>query len=148
MGVGGKDVHEQDEFGKEVKIEYVPRANVPATHTVVPNTMHAKLLSSVHSKEVVGYMDEVNKLIKEKEITGVKEEEIILKNGQPARSLCSDRTHTYSPPGDAGLTGEKIVVDTYGYWGAHGGGQVYFLLLQMIKSVMKSKLSKRFLPRR
>jgi S-adenosylmethionine synthetase len=26
------------------------------------------------------------------------------------------------PHGDAGLTGRKIVVDTYGGWGAHGGG--------------------------
>merc|ERR1712223_878182 len=24
--------------------------------------------------------------------------------------------------GDAGLTGRKIIVDTYGGWGAHGGG--------------------------
>lgn len=28
-----------------------------------------------------------------------------------------------SPPqGDAGVTGRKIIVDTYGGWGAHGGG--------------------------
>ena len=26
------------------------------------------------------------------------------------------------PLGDAGLTGRKIIVDTYGGWGAHGGG--------------------------
>jgi len=26
------------------------------------------------------------------------------------------------PVGDAGLTGRKIIVDTYGGWGAHGGG--------------------------
>lgn len=26
------------------------------------------------------------------------------------------------PAGDAGLTGRKIIVDTYGGWGAHGGG--------------------------
>jgi S-adenosylmethionine synthetase len=26
------------------------------------------------------------------------------------------------PCGDAGLTGRKIIVDTYGGWGAHGGG--------------------------
>ena len=25
------------------------------------------------------------------------------------------------PMGDAGLTGRKIIVDTYGGWGAHGG---------------------------
>jgi S-adenosylmethionine synthetase len=24
--------------------------------------------------------------------------------------------------GDGGLTGRKIIVDTYGGWGAHGGG--------------------------
>lgn len=27
-----------------------------------------------------------------------------------------------SSQGDAGLTGRKIIVDTYGGWGAHGGG--------------------------
>lgn len=27
-----------------------------------------------------------------------------------------------SRQGDAGLTGRKIIVDTYGGWGAHGGG--------------------------
>ena len=26
------------------------------------------------------------------------------------------------PQGDAGVTGRKIIVDTYGGWGAHGGG--------------------------
>lgn len=29
---------------------------------------------------------------------------------------------TGGPMGDAGLTGRKIIVDTYGGWGAHGGG--------------------------
>ncbi|MGI9178785.1 MAG: methionine adenosyltransferase domain-containing protein, partial [Pirellulales bacterium] len=26
------------------------------------------------------------------------------------------------PHGDCGLTGRKIIVDTYGGWGRHGGG--------------------------
>jgi len=26
------------------------------------------------------------------------------------------------PAGDCGLTGRKIIVDTYGGWGGHGGG--------------------------
>lgn len=30
--------------------------------------------------------------------------------------------HIGGPPSDAGLTGRKIIVDTYGGWGAHGGG--------------------------
>lgn len=28
----------------------------------------------------------------------------------------------FPPQGDAGVTGRKIIVDTYGGWGAHGGG--------------------------
>ena len=28
----------------------------------------------------------------------------------------------HTSQGDAGLTGRKIIVDTYGGWGAHGGG--------------------------
>lgn len=31
-------------------------------------------------------------------------------------------TSALPPQGDAGLTGRKIIVDTYGGWGAHGGG--------------------------
>ena len=30
--------------------------------------------------------------------------------------------HVAASQGDAGLTGRKIIVDTYGGWGAHGGG--------------------------
>src|SRR3954469_19471612 len=30
--------------------------------------------------------------------------------------------HIYRLQGDAGLSGRKIIVDTYGGWGAHGGG--------------------------
>ena len=45
------------------------------------------------------------------------------------------------PQGDAGLTGRKIIVDTYGGWGAHGGGAfsgkdaskvVYFNLMSFV----------------
>jgi S-adenosylmethionine synthetase len=48
------------------------------------------------------------------------------------KDLLDDRTVYYlnpsgkfeigGPQGDAGLTGRKIIVDTYGGWGAHGGG--------------------------
>uniref|UniRef100_A0A914R708 methionine adenosyltransferase n=1 Tax=Parascaris equorum TaxID=6256 RepID=A0A914R708_PAREQ len=34
---------------------------------------------------------------------------------------CGD-FHIGGPQCDAGLTGRKIIVDTYGGWGAHGGG--------------------------
>merc|ERR1711916_314777 len=59
--------------------------------------------------------------------------------------------------GDAGLTGRKIIIDTYGGWGAHGGGafsgedptkvdrSAAYACRQMAKSVVKSGLCKRAL---
>ena len=79
-------------------------------------------------------MDEMNKLIKEKGITGNQGEEIIFKSGVPAMS-CTVTARACASQGDAGLTGRKIVVDTYGDW----GGQVYCLHLQAALSVMKSE---------
>merc|ERR1712187_87238 len=61
------------------------------------------------------------------------------------------------PQGDAGLTGRKIIIDTYGGWGAHGGGafsgkdptkvdrSAAYVCRQMAKSVVKSGLSARCL---
>merc|ERR1712085_209750 len=58
--------------------------------------------------------------------------EIKLKSGKAALSLYGAHTHNHinpsgkfiigGPQGDAGLTGRKIIIDTYGGWGAHGGG--------------------------
>lgn len=39
-----------------------------------------------------------------------------------SRVQCSILSLVLCPQGDAGLTGRKIIVDTYGGWGAHGGG--------------------------
>merc|ERR1712184_220912 len=93
--------------------------------------------------------------------------EITLKNGKPALSLFGDHTHLHinpsgkfiigGPQGDAGLTGRKIIIDTYGGWGAHGGGafsgkdptkvdrSAAYICRQMAKSVVKSGLCKRAL---
>merc|ERR1719439_538183 len=110
-------------------------------HTVVISTQHAEPLKAQRSKEVAGYtgpdatapsMEEMNKLIEEKVVRRTLSE-IKLKNGKAALTLFSDAdTHLYinpsgkfiigGPQGDAGLTGRKIIIDTYGGWGAHGGG--------------------------
>lgn len=61
------------------------------------------------------------------------------------------------PHGDAGLTGRKIIIDTYGGWGAHGGGAFSgkdptkvdrsgaYIVRQAAKSVVASKLARRAL---
>jgi S-adenosylmethionine synthetase len=76
-------------------------------------------------------MEQMNKLIVE-EVVKKTLEEITLKNGSKAITLFGDFTHLHinpsgkfiigGPQGDAGLTGRKIIIDTYGGWGAHGGG--------------------------
>lgn len=56
--------------------------------------------------------------------------EKIVKKVIPAELLVDTKYHIQpsglfiigGPQGDAGLTGRKIIVDTYGGWGAHGGG--------------------------
>ncbi|KAK6937218.1 S-adenosylmethionine synthetase, N-terminal [Dillenia turbinata] len=59
------------------------------------------------------------------------------------------------PHGDAGLTGRKIVVDTYGGWGAHGGGAFSgkdptkvdrsgaYIVRQAAKSIVANGLARR-----
>merc|ERR1711976_88430 len=144
-------------------------------HTVVISTQHAEPGKAVRSKECDGYkgpemtaptMEMMNKHI-EKEVIVKCLEEIMLKNGKPAVSLYGDHTHLHinpsgkfiigGPQGDAGLTGRKIIIDTYGGWGAHGGGafsgkdptkvdrSAAYICRQMAKSVVKSGLSKRAL---
>merc|ERR1712118_315363 len=144
-------------------------------HTVVISTQHAEPGKAVRSKECDGYkgpemtaptMEMMNKHI-EKDVIVKCLEEIKLKNGQPAVTLYGDHTHLHinpsgkftigGPQGDAGLTGRKIIIDTYGGWGAHGGGafsgkdptkvdrSAAYICRQMAKSVVKSGLCKRAL---
>merc|ERR1712083_1069832 len=143
--------------------------------TVVISTQHAEPLKATRRKECAGYsgedmtapsMEDMNKLIVEKVIKATLSE-IKLKNGDAAISLYGDFTHLHinpsgkfiigGPQGDAGLTGRKIIIDTYGGWGAHGGGafsgkdptkvdrSAAYACRQMAKSVVKSGLCKRAL---
>merc|ERR1712007_374082 len=121
----------------QVTIEYRQKADGSVEplkiHTVVISTQHAEPLKATRVKEVEGFsgldetapsMEDMNKLIIEKVVKRTLSE-IILKNGQPALTLYGDHTHNFiigGPQGDAGLTGRKIIIDTYGGWGAHGGG--------------------------
>jgi len=161
------------------EIEYLQRTDGSVEpkkiHTVVISTQHAEPSKAVRSKECAGYtgpemtapsMEEMNKLIVE-DVVKETLKEITLKNGEAALTLFGDHTHLHinpsgkfiigGPQGDAGLTGRKIIIDTYGGWGAHGGGafsgkdptkvdrSAAYICRQMAKSVVKSGLCKRAL---
>jgi S-adenosylmethionine synthetase len=85
----------------------------------VPKRIHTVLISTQHTPDVSH--DEIEE--------GVRE--LIIKPTLPAELLDDDlivwvnptgRFVTGGPMGDAGLTGRKIIVDTYGGMGRHGGG--------------------------
>merc|ERR1712238_287280 len=163
----------------QVTIEYLQKVDGSVEpkkiHTVVISTQHAEPLKATRRKECAGYtgadatapsMEEMNKLIVE-EVVKKTLEEIKLKSGASALTLFGDHTHMHinpsgkfiigGPQGDAGLTGRKIIIDTYGGWGAHGGGafsgkdptkvdrSAAYACRQMAKSAVKSGLCKRAL---
>jgi len=163
----------------QVTIQYVEKADGSVEpqkiHTVVISTQHAEPSKAVRTKECAGYkgpemtaptMEEMNKMIVE-DVVKETLKEITLKNGKTALTLFGDHTHLHinpsgkfiigGPQGDAGLTGRKIIIDTYGGWGAHGGGafsgkdptkvdrSAAYICRQMAKSIVRSGLCKRAL---
>jgi S-adenosylmethionine synthetase len=98
----------------QVTVEYRKDggAMVPVrVHTVVISTQHADYVNNEQIR--AGLMEHVIKAV------------------IPARMLDSNTIYHPNPSGrfviggpqgDAGVTGRKIIIDTYGGWGAHGGG--------------------------
>lgn len=121
---------------------------------VVPLRVHTVVISTQHSEDVTN--DEIRK--------GLMEE--IIKKVIPSKYLDektifhlnpSGRFVIGGPQGDAGLTGRKIIVDSYGGWGAHGGGafsgkdptkvdrSAAYAARWVAKSIVASKLARRCL---
>ena len=95
----------------QVSVEYAPDGSVARIDTVVVSTQHAPDVSIEELRE------------------GVVEE--VIKPNLPSRLLDADTRFLVNPTGrfviggpvgDSGLTGRKIIVDTYGGYAAHGGG--------------------------
>lgn len=86
---------------------------------VVPLRVDTVVVSAQHSEDITTEM--LRKEIKEKIVKAVIPAKYIDDNTvyhiQPSGLFIIG-----GPQGDAGLTGRKIIVDTYGGWGAHGGG--------------------------
>jgi S-adenosylmethionine synthetase len=86
---------------------------------MVPKRVHTILISTQHDPDV------------DNETIQAQLREHVIAHVVPA-SLLDDETIYHlnpsgrfvigGPHGDAGVTGRKIIIDTYGGWGAHGGG--------------------------
>jgi len=86
---------------------------------VIPLRVHTIVVSTQHSENVTN--DEIRKGLLE----------VVVKHVIPAKYLDANTVYHLNPSGrfiiggpqgDAGVTGRKIIIDTYGGWGAHGGG--------------------------
>ncbi|XP_058241466.1 S-adenosylmethionine synthase isoform X3 [Hemibagrus wyckioides] len=144
------DRHEEDiGAGDQVTVHYKQEngAMIPLrVHTVVISVQHDDYIS----------LEEQKRILKEKVIKAVVPAKYLddktIYHLQP-----SGRFVIGGPQGDAGLTGRKIIVDTYGGWGAHGGGafsgkdytkvdrSAAYAARWVAKSLVKAKLCKRVL---
>jgi len=95
----------------QVTLEYDQNHNVVRVDTIVVSTQHDDNVSN----------EEIEKDIKEKIIDGVIKDDLLDKNTKIIINP-SGRFVIGGPVGDAGLTGRKIIVDTYGGAAKHGGG--------------------------
>ena len=85
----------------------------------VPTKVHTVVVSTQHSEKVT--LEALRKDIMEKVILAVIPKQYITSDTKYHINPCGNFV-IGGPMGDAGLTGRKIIVDTYGGWGAHGGG--------------------------
>uniref|UniRef100_A0A665VUK2 S-adenosylmethionine synthase n=1 Tax=Echeneis naucrates TaxID=173247 RepID=A0A665VUK2_ECHNA len=121
---------------------------------VVPKRVHTIVISVQHDDCIS--LEEQKRVLKEKVINTVVPAKYLDDNTiyhlQP-----SGRFVIGGPQGDAGVTGRKIIVDTYGGWGAHGGGafsgkdfskvdrSAAYAARWVAKSLVKAKLCRRVL---
>uniref|UniRef100_A0A4D5RAK3 S-adenosylmethionine synthase n=1 Tax=Scolopendra viridis TaxID=118503 RepID=A0A4D5RAK3_SCOVI len=85
----------------------------------IPIRVHTVVVSLQHSEQIS--LEDLREQVMEKVIKKVIPEKYLDKNTSFHINPCGNFI-IGGPQGDAGLTGRKIIVDTYGGWGAHGGG--------------------------
>jgi S-adenosylmethionine synthetase len=85
----------------------------------IPTRVDTVVVSCQHSEEIS--LEQLRHEILEKAIKVVIPEKYLKPDTKFHINPCGNFI-LGGPQGDAGLTGRKIIVDTYGGWGAHGGG--------------------------
>ena len=95
----------------QVTVEFDENGNVKRVHTIVISTQHAEDVT----------LEQIRKDIIEYVIKPVIPSELL--DDEPIYYVNPTGSFVIGgPQGDAGLTGRKIIVDTYGGTGRHGGG--------------------------
>jgi S-adenosylmethionine synthetase len=87
--------------------------------TMIPVRVHTVVISVQHSEDVTNEVirsDLMEQVIKPSIPSNLLDSKTIYHLNPSGRFVIG------GPQGDAGLTGRKIIIDTYGGWGAHGGG--------------------------
>ncbi|VDP43832.1 unnamed protein product [Soboliphyme baturini] len=108
------DSKSQVSFATAVTVEY------KLDHgACVPVHVHSVVLSAQHGPEVT--LEFLRQQLIEHVILPVIPRQYLNDKTVFHVNPCGSFVHG-GPLGDAGLTGRKIIVDTYGGWGAHGGG--------------------------
>eukprot|EP00994_Dinema_validum_P007867 NODE_677_length_1431_cov_653.258321_g506_i0.p1 GENE.NODE_677_length_1431_cov_653.258321_g506_i0~~NODE_677_length_1431_cov_653.258321_g506_i0.p1 ORF type:complete len:405 (-),score=118.63 NODE_677_length_1431_cov_653.258321_g506_i0:175-1389(-) len=102
----------------QVTVEY-EKVQTGARCNITPKRVECILISQQHADGVSN--DVIRKALREDIIDKVIPKELMDSNTKFHLNP-SGRFVIGGPQGDAGLTGRKIIVDTYGGWGAHGGG--------------------------
>jgi S-adenosylmethionine synthetase len=119
---------------------------------MIPIRVHTVLISTQHNEDVTNeqiHKDLMEHVIKPVVPAKYLDEETIFHLNPSGRFVIG------GPHGDAGLTGRKIIIDTYGGWGAHGGGAFSgkdptkvdrsgaYIVRQVAKSIVASGLARR-----
>jgi len=120
----------------------------------IPTRVHTVVVSTQHSEKVT--LEALRKDIMEKVVLTTIPKQYITPETKYHINPCGNFV-IGGPMGDAGLTGRKIIVDTYGGWGAHGGGafsgkdytkvdrSAAYAARWVAKSLVKAGLAKRCL---
>jgi S-adenosylmethionine synthetase len=134
----------------QVTIEYIKNDD----GSVTPQRVHTIVISTQHDPDYT--LEQIQADLKEHVIKPIVPAQYLDDNTiyhlNPSGSFVMG-----GPEGDGGLTGRKIIIDTYGGWGAHGGGafsgkdptkvdrSAAYYCRWMAKSLVAAKLCKRCL---
>tara|TARA_A100001015_G_scaffold317827_1_gene435819 strand:- start:182 stop:1345 length:1164 start_codon:yes stop_codon:yes gene_type:complete len=136
----------------QVTIEYEKGSNLNGD--IKPKRVHTILISTQHNDGISN--EDIKSDLMKYVIKHVIPEKYLDKN-TIFHLNPSGRFVIGGPDGDGGLTGRKIIIDTYGGWGAHGGGafsgkdptkvdrSAAYMCRWVAKSLVSAKLAQRVL---